>query len=58
MPKETKLYDILDVKPTANENEIKKVIYFKYLYFSLKNQNSFFLKRLITNLPKFIIQTK
>jgi hypothetical protein len=25
MPKETKLYDILNVTPTATENEIKKV---------------------------------
>lgn len=31
MPKETKLYDILNVAPTANENEIKKVS-FRFLY--------------------------
>ena len=36
MPKETKLYDILQVTPTANENEIKKVI---KLFNSFLNMN-------------------
>jgi curved DNA-binding protein CbpA len=34
MPKDTKLYDILGITTTANENEIKKVLLIKKLSYT------------------------